>query len=227
MTGASSNNPVGILVVAKAPVPGEVKTRLAATIGAQASAAVAAAAVLDTLDTVAAAPVAARVLALSGDLDAAVCGAEIRSRAANFMVIGQRGVGLAERLANAHADAATSQPGLAFLQIGMDTPQITADLIVDCARRLRRHDALIGPARDGGWWLLGLTNPHLAGCLRTVPMSQPDTGSCTLAALQKLGIRVGVAPVLDDVDTAADVIAVRGECAPDSRFVQATRAIGD
>ncbi|MUM34410.1 glycosyltransferase, partial [Mycobacterium sp. CBMA361] len=56
LTRTSADNPVGILVVAKAPVPGQVKTRLGATIGAQASAAVAAAAVLDTLDTVAAAP---------------------------------------------------------------------------------------------------------------------------------------------------------------------------
>ena len=61
--------PVAVLVVAKAPVPGLAKTRLAASIGADAAADVAAAALLDTLDAVAAASVQARVVALVGDLE--------------------------------------------------------------------------------------------------------------------------------------------------------------
>ena len=63
--------PVVALVVAKAPVPGLAKTRLAASIGDRAAADIAAAALLDTLDAVAAAPVQARVVAMTGDLDAA------------------------------------------------------------------------------------------------------------------------------------------------------------
>ena len=60
-----------LLVVAKAPEPGRAKTRLAATVGARVAAEIAAAALLDTLDAVSAAPVAARVVAFTGDLDTA------------------------------------------------------------------------------------------------------------------------------------------------------------
>ena len=98
--------PVTLLVVAKAPEPGRAKTRLAATVGDRVAAEIAAAALLDTLDAVAAAPVAARVVALTGDLDAAADAAEIRQRLASFTVIPQRGDDFAARLANAHADAA-------------------------------------------------------------------------------------------------------------------------
>ena len=98
--------PVTVLVVAKAPVPGQAKTRLAASVGDRAAAGIAAAALLDTLDAVADAPVAARVVALTGSLDDASAGGEIRSCLADFSVVPQRGADFAERLANAHVDAA-------------------------------------------------------------------------------------------------------------------------
>src|SRR5271165_271497 len=118
--------PVALLVVAKAPVAGLAKTRLAAAVGPAAAADIAAAALLDTLDAVAAAPVTARVVAMTGDLDAASRADEIRSRLVDFTVIPQRGTDFADRLANAHADAAMAAGPQPVLQIGMDTPQITA-----------------------------------------------------------------------------------------------------
>ena len=116
---------VSVLVVAKAPVPGLAKTRLAAGVGDGTAADIAAAALLDTLDAVADSPVAARVVALTGNLDDASCAGEIRSRLNDFIVIAQRGEGFADRLANAHLDAAAATGGLPVLQIGMDTPQVT------------------------------------------------------------------------------------------------------
>jgi glycosyltransferase A (GT-A) superfamily protein (DUF2064 family) len=90
--------PVTLLVVAKAPVPGRAKTRLAATVGDRVAAEIAAAALLDTLDAVADAAVAARVVALTGELDAAAGAAEIRRRLASFTVIDQRGNDFGDRL---------------------------------------------------------------------------------------------------------------------------------
>lgn len=142
--------PVIALVVAKAPEPGKAKTRLAKTVGDRIAADIAAAALLDTLDAVAATPVAARVVALTGDLDAASSSAEIRRRLDTFTVIAQRGDGFADRLANAHADAGAGSPGLPVLQIGMDTPQVTTDLLTACARTLLGAPAVLGPACDGG-----------------------------------------------------------------------------
>ncbi|MCV7028537.1 TIGR04282 family arsenosugar biosynthesis glycosyltransferase [Mycobacterium sherrisii] len=215
--------PVTLLVVAKAPQPGLAKTRLAATVGDRVAADIAAAALLDTLDAVVAAPVAARVVALTGDLDAGAAAAAIRRRLASFRVIGQRGSGFAERLANAHLDAGDGRP---VLQIGMDTPQVTADLLADCARRLLRSPAVLGLADDGGWWVLGVRDPVMAACLRAVPMSQPDTGELTRKALQDNGIDVVDVQRLADFDVAADVAVVRPACKPTSRFAQATRDAG-
>ncbi|MFZ3316533.1 TIGR04282 family arsenosugar biosynthesis glycosyltransferase [Mycobacterium sp.] len=215
--------PVTLLVVAKAPEPGRAKTRLAATVGDQVAAEIAAAALLDTLDAVAATPVAARVVALTGELDAAAGAADIRRRLESFTVIGQRGDDFADRLANAHADAADGQP---VLQIGMDTPQVTDELLASCARRLLQAQAVLGLACDGGWWVLGLQTPATAECLRSVPMSQPDTGELTLKALRDNGIEVYPVEILSDFDIVDDVAAVREACDPASRFAWVTHAAG-
>jgi uncharacterized protein len=215
--------PVTLLVVAKAPEPGRAKTRLAATVGDRVAADIAAAALLDTLDAVAAAPAASRVVALTGDLDAAAAAAQIRQRLESFTVIEQRGDDFADRLANAHTDAATGFP---VLQIGMDTPQVTADLLAGCAGSLLGAPAVLGPAVDGGWWVLGVQDPAMAECLRAVPMSQPDTGELTWKALRYNGIDVIAVDRLADFDVADDVAAVREACGPASRFARATRAAG-
>ena len=215
--------PVTLLVVAKAPEPGRAKTRLAATVGDRVAAEIAAAALLDTLDAVAATPVAARVVALTGELDAAAGAADIRRRLESFTVIGQRGDDFADRLANAHADAADGQP---VLQIGMDTPQVTDELLASCARRLLQAQAVLGLACDGGWWVLGLQTPATAECLRSVPMSQPDTGELTLKALRDNGIDVCPVEVLSDFDIVDDVAEVREACDPVSRFAWVTHAAG-
>jgi glycosyltransferase A (GT-A) superfamily protein (DUF2064 family) len=217
--------PIVVLVVAKAPVPGEAKTRLAASVGDQVAADIAAAALLDTLDAVAEAPVAARVVALIGSLNAASAGDEILARLADFTVVAQRGADFAERLANAHVDAAKAVGGLPVLQIGMDTPQVTDALIGECARELLAADAVLGLARDGGWWVLGVTDAMTADCLRDIPMSRADTGAVTLAALGDTGADVTLVPTLPDVDTVDDIDEVRRVCVPESRFVRATEDV--
>ncbi|MGY4712025.1 TIGR04282 family arsenosugar biosynthesis glycosyltransferase [Mycolicibacterium sp. CBM1] len=225
MTLSPEPVPVTVLVVAKAPVPGLAKTRLAATLGPEAAADVAAAALLDTLDAVADAPVSHRVVALTGELDRARRAADITERLRGFEVIDQRGDGFADRLANAHVDAAAAGGGQPVLQIGMDTPQVSAELLTACARRLLSSPALLGMAHDGGWWVLGVTDPASAHCLRTVPMSQPNTGAVTFAALRDTGISVNLVEELHDVDTIDDVAPVRAACRLSSRFANVTRGV--
>jgi rSAM/selenodomain-associated transferase 1 len=218
--------PVTLLVVAKAPEPGRAKTRLAASVGDQVAAEIAAAALLDTLDAVAATPVAGRVVALTGDLDAAAGSAEIRRRLESFRVVPQRGDDFGERLANAHVDAGAGSGGHPVLQIGMDTPQVTDELLASCATRLLQTQAVLGLARDGGWWVLGLQTPTAAECLRRVPMSQPDTGELTLKALHDNGVDVALVELLSDFDLIDDVATVRDACDSASRFARVTRAAG-
>ena len=217
--------PVTALIVAKAPVPGLAKTRLAAALGDRVAAGIAAAALLDTLDAVADTPLAAKVVAMTGDLASACQSEAIRDRLSGFTVVEQRGDSFADRLANAHADAASAAGPMPILQIGMDTPQITAELLTRCARALLGAHAVVGPARDGGWWLLGVADAATAECLRLVPMSRPDTGALTYAALLQTGSPVIVLEELADVDTVADISVVRADCRPSGRFAQITTGV--
>lgn len=208
------------LLVAKAPVAGRVKTRLGADVGEGLAAELAAAALLDTIAACHAAFGDRCLLALSGDLADAVRGDEIARSLDGWCVGPQRGATFAERLANAHADL---PPGGPVVQVGMDTPQVTADDLLATAAALEVHDAVLGPAEDGGWWVLGLRAPGAAVVLRDVPMSTPSTYDDTHAALVAAGLDVGCAGTMRDVDTVADAEAVAAH-APGVGFARAWRA---
>lgn len=218
--------PVTLVVIAKAPVAGFAKTRLAATVGDKAAADIAAATLLDTLDAVDATPVQSRVVALTGDLSQASSSRQIRSRLGDMQVIEQRGGDFSARLANAIVDAAAVAGPRPVLLIASDTPQVTATLLTDCAQALLETDVVFGLARDGGWWVLGVTDPWLADCLHDIPTSRSDTGPATLEALRGRGLRVKLVAELSDVDTVDDVDMVRADCALGSRFVQAIKNAG-
>jgi rSAM/selenodomain-associated transferase 1 len=196
-----------LVVIAKEPVPGRVKTRLTPPYTPGQAALIAESALADTLDAVAAAPAVRRVLVLAGRPG--------RWLPPGFEVLPQRGDGLDERLANAFADV----DGPAVL-IGMDTPQVTPAMLADAGRRLEDGDAVFGPAADGGFWLLGLRAPD-PRMLLGVPMSRPDTGACQLARLN--GLRIATLETLTDVDTAEDAVRVAAQ-APDTRFAATVRA---
>jgi rSAM/selenodomain-associated transferase 1 len=217
---------VTLVVIAKAPVAGYAKTRLAAAVGDKAAADIAAATLLDTLDAVDATPVQARVVAMTGDLSQASSSRQIRSRLGDMQVVEQRGDDFSARLANAIADAAAVAGAQPVLLIASDTPQVTPDLLAECAHALLETDVVFGMARDGGWWVLGVTEPDMAECLHTIPTSRSDTGPATLEALRDKGLAVKLVAELSDVDTVDDVEFVRNACAPDSRFAHAIKAAG-
>ncbi|WP_317444485.1 DUF2064 domain-containing protein [Streptomyces collinus] len=182
---------ITLLVIAKEPRPGRVKTRLTPPFSPEQAAGLAEAALADTLRAVAGAPAARRLLVLDGRPG--------RWLPPGFDVVPQCAGGLDARLADAFARCS----GPALL-IGMDTPQVTPDLLTvdfaDC-------DAWFGPAEDGGFWALGLARPE-PGLLRGVPMSTPQTGAVQRERLVAAGLRVRDLPRLRDVDTAADARAV-------------------
>ena len=198
-----------IVVIAKEPYPGRVKTRLTPPFTPVEAAELAAASLSDTLAAVAATTVARRVVALDGTPG--------RWLPQGFDVIGQRGAGLDERIAWALADARVTLP-LPVVLIGMDTPQVTPGLLAAAAEPLvsRSADATFGMAEDGGFWLLGLreVDPDL---ILGVPMSQPDTGPKQLARLQQAGLRVSMLPELTDINTVREAEHVAA-VTPGSRF---------
>jgi len=217
---------VCLLVVAKAPVPGFAKTRLCPPATPEQAAAIAAAALLDTLDAALATGLHT-VVALTGTLTQAVHAQQLAETLTRCTTIQQRGDGFAQRLVHAHADAAALKPGAAMLQIGSDTPQLTAATLVEAAAALHSdgHGAVLGPASDGGWWALGLRDPAHAALLHDVPMSTSDTGRRTAAALTGARLRVRLLAELSDVDTMADAERVRVQ-APHGRFAAAVARVG-
>lgn len=199
-----------ILVIAKRPLPGRVKTRLTPPYPPEQAADLAWAALRDTLAAVSGTPAVRRVVALDGPPGPYV--------PSGFDVVLQRGGGLDERLACAFADAYAGCPA-PMLLIGMDTPQVTPATLTAAAAALDTADAVLGPAEDGGFWLLGLRRPD-PGLLLGVPMSTAGTGAAQHQRLVRAGLRVAVVPTLRDVDTASDVDAVAAQI-PHSHFALA------
>ena len=208
-----------VLVVAKAPVPGLVKTRLGALIGDDRAADLAAAALLDTLDACREAGAVGH-LSLAGDLRAAVRTDAITAALTGWSVTPQHGGGFAERLVRAHRDAGRG----VVVQIGMDTPQATATDLLAVADAMSDHDAVLAPATDGGWWALARRDPEVVRHLAEVAMSTDRTCVDTRAALERAGARVGQAAGLTDVDTVDDAELV-ARLAPTTRFAEAWRAV--
>lgn len=214
-----------VLVMAKAPVEGQVKTRLGADIGMPEAARLAAAALLDTLEASAGAFGAEYChVALDGDLSRAVDGELVRQALAGWTVWPQHGDSFAARLVHAHADLAADGPGT-VVQIGMDTPQVTPQLLRDVVADLNGGpadvvDAVLGPASDGGWWVLALRDSTNAAPLARVPMSTSTTCADTHRALTDAGLRVTRTAALRDVDVVGDAIVVARD-APSTRFAAA------
>jgi uncharacterized protein len=203
-----------LVVIAKAPVPGAVKTRLCPPYTLEQAADLAAAALADLVATIIATPAARRVLLVDGH----------HPTPPGWESLAQRGDGLAARLAHAYQDLA--RPGRATLIVAGDAPQVSPAMLASAAGHLDGDgvDAVFGPTDDGGFWALGLRDPAYGEVLHGVPMSTTTTGQRTLAALRAHGLRVALLPRLRDVDTADDAAAVAAAY-PHTRFAAAVRAI--
>ncbi|WP_462187439.1 MULTISPECIES: TIGR04282 family arsenosugar biosynthesis glycosyltransferase [unclassified Frankia] len=216
--------------MAKEPVPGRVKTRLTPPLRPDQAAAVAAAALADTLAAVeeltrlpgfdALCPVLVLDGAVGPWLETSfgrIPAGRIAAGRIAIEVMPQVSGPFDVRLAAAFD--AGSEP---ILLIGMDTPQVTAALLASACHALHATDAVFGPAADGGWWALGLTTPD-GDLLRGVPTSRPDTGARQRARLSEAGLTVTTLPTVRDVDTMADADAV-ARLVPGGRFAAALRA---
>lgn len=203
---------VALVVIAKEPLPGRAKTRLSPPCTPGEAARLAEAALRDTLEVVARTPATRKVLVFDGD--------PRRFRRRGLDVIPQRGAGLAERLAAAFEDVAAPA-----LLVGMDTPQLTMQLLLEGIGALATPavDAVLGPATDGGYWSIGLKRAA-APVFDGIPMSSATTWAEQRTRLNALGLRVHEQVALRDVDTFDDARIVARE-APGSNFAAAFAAI--
>ncbi|GAB4083785.1 DUF2064 domain-containing protein [Myceligenerans cantabricum] len=213
MTGPTP--PRVVVVLAKEPLPGKVKTRLIGDLTAAEAAGLARASLEDTLEAVGALAGVRPVLALDGRPGPWV--------PPGFTVVPQVSGGLDRRIAAAFDDVlGPDGDGGPALLVGMDTPQLGPHLAaVDFAG----HDAVLGLADDGGYWTVGLRRPDPA-LFHGVPMSEAVTGRAQLERLRAAGLRVRILPPLRDVDTVSDAAAVAG-AAPGTRFARAWSGVSE
>jgi glycosyltransferase A (GT-A) superfamily protein (DUF2064 family) len=205
---------VDLVVLAKEPRPGHVKTRLCPPCSPQEAAAVAEAALADTLTEARRSAADRVVLALDG---------QVGPWCPPGVAVIDQGTGtLAERLTATWS--AVSGPAL---QIGMDTPQMVAGDLDRAMALLTEpdHDAVLGPACDGGWWAIGFAERPPPDAFRGIATSRSDTGARQRARLAALGLRVRLLPEQRDVDTWADARLVAAEH-PATTFATAVAAVG-
>ncbi|MGW5054895.1 TIGR04282 family arsenosugar biosynthesis glycosyltransferase [Actinokineospora sp. NPDC004072] len=209
-----------VLVMAEAPVAGVVRTGLCPPASPGEAADLAAAALLDTLAAARETAGVRVVVAMAGDVRGCARADEVAEALAGCVVIAQRGLGVAARVVNAHADVAGRYPGESVVQIGVGTPQISPGLLRGAMAELERADAVVGLALGGGWWALGLRDPRWAAVVRGALGSGANAGVMARRALVRAGRRVVDLPRLSDVDTIADVDVVAA-AAPATRFAEA------
>lgn len=200
-----------VIVLAKRPVAGRVKTRLVPPLTSTQAAAVAAAALTDTLDAASRTPAARRVLAFDGDPRGWL--------RPDWRLAAQPAGGLDARLVAAFGAALPGRPAVV---VGMDTPQLRDEL---AAFDPSRYDACLGPATDGGYWTIGFADPaHAVATITGVPMSAATTGAVQLARLRAHGLRVQMLAPLTDVDTIDTALEVAA-LAPRTAFAAALAGV--
>lgn len=201
-----------VVVLAKEPVPGRVKTRLVPPLTHVQAAAVARAALSDTLTSLCALQVRRRVVALDGEAGSWL--------PPGWDVVPQRSGGLDLRLTAAFLDGGRGPT----VVVGMDTPQLRPHQIAVFDPLVA--DACLGLCPDGGYWAVGLRDPAMAAALIPgVPMSTDQTGSIQHSRLVEATLRVQILDTVTDVDTIATAREVAA-LVPASRFADAVAAIG-
>lgn len=192
---------VHLVVFAKAPQAGSAKTRLIPALGAGGAAALARKLLGHALRQATAAGLEAVELCMSpAPQDPAWQGLEIP---ASVTRTAQGEGDLGERMARALERAITQHRYPAML-MGTDCPGLSSAHLNEAARQLMRHDAVLLPARDGGYVLIGLNTP-CPELFKHMPWSTAAVAGETLARMARLGLRVWQGPTLQDIDEAADL----------------------
>jgi rSAM/selenodomain-associated transferase 1 len=187
-----------VAVFAKAPVPGEVKTRLAPLIGAREAAELHAALVRKALATArdsALGPVSLWCTPDTTHPFFAACAAEFR-----VPLLEQRGGHLGDRMARALGKLLEEGPALL---IGSDCPALGAGDLRDAAKQLAAEDCVIQPAEDGGYVLVGLARA-LPAIFEGIRWGGADVMRETRARLRAAGARWHELPTRWDVDRPDD-----------------------
>jgi rSAM/selenodomain-associated transferase 1 len=199
--------PDTLLVVAKQPAPGQTKTRLCPPLNPIQAAYLYDCFLRDTLDTMRKVPGVQCVIGFLPENAQDY----FNQLAPDMGLVCQSGTSLGERLDNLLTEALASGSQRVVV-MDSDSPTLPVGYISQAFEQLADADVVLGPTRDGGYYLIGLKQPqpHL---LRQVQMSTPHVLSDTLALAEATGLTVALLPTWYDVDTIADLYHLNREIA--------------
>lgn len=199
-----------VLVFTKYPVPGFAKTRLIPRLGKSGSAAVS-----RQLSERCMKSVRDYIQGLSGPSTTKVrvyfAGADTAENAMETWLGCKEGEkyvpqiegGLGDRLSSAFADSFRDGANKVVV-VGTDIPEVSAAVLQNAFKQLDRHDTVIGPARDGGYYLLGMKAMHVQ-LFSDIPWSTDQVMALTKQRAEDNGLSLAILETLRDVDTPDDL----------------------
>lgn len=187
-----------LILFAKNPTPGTVKTRLQTRYTPQQAAEVYRAFIQDSLESAQGLPVDRWILAYTpSDAES-----QIRSIAGpKWDLLPQTGSDLGERMRHA-ALQSFAQDATRVVILGTDLPSLPPSYVEEALELLRENEIVLGPTVDGGYYLVGLSNPH-ESMFRGITWGTEKVFSQTLELIKNLSL--GLIPVWYDVDTPDDL----------------------
>jgi rSAM/selenodomain-associated transferase 1 len=192
---SDSNTLPTIIIFIKNPELGKAKTRLASTVGPERALAIYIALLGHTRQVVRSVP-ARRLLYYSSFIDQ-----QDEWPSSDFDKHLQVEGALGKKMETAFQQA--FEAGTPVLIVGSDCAQLTPDILLSAIDKLKTHDTVLGPAEDGGYYLLGM-NRFLPELFRNIAWSTEQVFPQTVAILEKLGATYGLLPTLSDIDYEED-----------------------
>lgn len=192
--------PADIAIFARAPVPGEAKTRLVPQLGAEGAARLQRELIRAALAKAIAVPGARTTLWVAGDAGhpfLVEC-----ARDAGVPIREQRGADLGARMDAAFADTLTG-PKARCVLVGTDCPALATTDLVAALDALATHDVVVQPAEDGGYVLIGLRAPQPA-LFAGIDWGTDTVMAATRARIRAASLKALERPTLPDLDTPAD-----------------------
>ena len=191
-----------LIIFAKAPVAGDVKTRLCPPLTPDEAASLHGSLVLDIIERGALLKGCEQILAGAPNAEHPFFRA-IKTRF-KIPIWNQRGDDLGSRMAQAF-QTALGNPYQSGIIIGTDIPGITVSILSSAFKSLEEHDIVLGPTEDGGYYLIGLKNavPEL---FENITWSTDTVFSVTQQKAQSLGLSLKILPKLRDLDAEEDLL---------------------
>ena len=192
-----------VVIVAKEPIPGKVKTRLSPEISAADAAALYRCFLLDRIEGIGTLTGVDRGVAYAPE---EALGTFSAMPLDGFDLFPQRGAGLGERLNNIFQDKLANGYGAVSI-VDSDSPDLPNSLIRESLQLLLSNQAevVFGPCHDGGYYLVGMRKPH-PELFRNIPWSTSSVLSLSLEKSRKLGLNVKLLSFWNDLDTFEDLV---------------------